>query len=40
MLNFFNINFNSNRNKLLSSAYRCGNDIAVLNKFEANGLSI
>ena len=37
-LNLFNINFNNNDNKFLSLAYR--NDVAVLNKFDANGVSI
>ena len=40
MLNLFNINFNKNENKFLSLAYVCGNDNAVLNKFDANGVSI
>ena len=39
-LNVFNINFNNNENKFLSLAYGCKNDIAVLNKFDANGVSI
>ena len=33
-LNFFNINFNNNKNKLLSFAYGCRN-VALLNKFNA-----
>ena len=40
MLNLFNINLNKNENKFLSLAYGCGNDNAVLNKFDANGVSI
>ena len=39
-LNLFNINFNNNKNKLLSLAYGCRNDVAVLDKFGANGISI
>ena len=38
--NVFNINFNNNENKFLSIPYGCRNDEAVLNKFDANGLSI
>ena len=40
MLNLFNINVNNNGNQFLSLAYRCRNDVAVLNKFDANGVSI
>ena len=39
-LNVFNIKFNSNENKFLSLAYRCRNDVALLNKFDGNGVSI
>ena len=39
-LNLFNINFNNNENKLLSLPYGRRNDVAVLNKFYANGVSI
>ena len=39
-LNLFNINFNNNKNKLLILAYLFRNDVAVLNKFDANGISI
>ena len=39
-LNVFNINFNNNGNTFLSSAYDCRNDVVVLNKFDANGVSI
>ena len=38
-LNLFNINFNKNKNKLLSLPYGRRNDVAVLNKFDANGVS-
>ena len=38
-LNLFNINFNKNENKLLSLPYGRRNDVAVLNKFDANGVS-
>ena len=38
--NFFNINFNNNENIFLSLAYGCRNDVALLNKFDANGVSI
>ena len=37
-IEFFRINFNGNVNKLLSNkslSYRCGNDVAVLDKFDA-----
>ena len=37
-LNFLNINFNNNENKVLSFAYVCRNN--VLGKFDANGVSI
>ena len=37
--NFFNINFNSNENTFLSLAYGCTNDVALLNKFDAEYLS-
>ena len=39
-LNLFNISFNNNENKFLSLAYGCRNDVAVLNKFDVNGVSI
>ena len=39
-LNFFNINFNNNEDKILSLAYGCRNDVASLKKFYANGLSV
>ena len=39
-MNFFNINFNNNENKLLSLAHGCRTDVAVLNKFNANEVSI
>ena len=39
-MNVFNIKFNSNENKFLSLAYGCRNHVAVLNKFDANGVSI
>ena len=39
-LNVFNFNFNNNENKFLSLAYVCRNDLAVLKKFDANGVSI
>ena len=35
-----NINFNNNENKFLHWAYSCRNDVAVLNKFDANRVSI
>ena len=38
--NLFNINFNNSENKFLSLAYRCRNDVALLNKFDGNGVSI
>ena len=39
-LNLFNINFNSNENEFLNLAYGCRDDAAVLNEFDANGVSI
>ena len=39
-LNFFNINFNNDENKFLSLAYGCRNDVAILDKFNTNGVSI
>ena len=38
-LNFFNIDFNNYHNKYLSLAYCYRNDVALLEKFEANGVS-
>ena len=40
MLNLSDINFNKNENKFLSLSYRYRKDIAVLNKFDTNRLSI
>ena len=40
ILSFFNINFNSNENKFLSSPYGYRNDVALLNEFDANEVSI
>ena len=34
------LNFYNNKNKFYSLAYGCGNDIAILNKFDANEVSI
>ena len=39
-LNLFNINFNNNENKFLTLAHGCRSDVAVLNEFNANGVSI
>ena len=39
-LNLFDINFNNNKNKFLSLAYECRKDVAVSNKFDANGVSV
>ena len=39
-LNFFNIDLNNNENRFLSVAYGYRNDVAVLNKFDATGVSI
>ena len=39
-LNLFSIIFNNNENKFLSLAHKYGNDVAVLNKFDANGVSM
>ena len=38
--NVFNINFNKNKNKFLSLAYWCRNDVVLLDKFDANGVPI
>ena len=40
MLNLFNINFNNNETRFLKLAYRRRNDVVVLNKFNANGVSM
>ena len=39
-LNFFNITFNKNEDKLLSLAYGCRNNVAILDKVDANGVPI
>ena len=39
-LNLLNIIFNNNKDKVLSVANECRKDVAVLNKFYANGVSI
>ena len=39
-LRFFNINFNNSEDKFLSFAYGCRNNLAVLDKFDTNGVSI
>ena len=39
-LNFFNINFNSSEDEFLNLAYRCRNNVVVLDKFDTNGFSI
>ena len=36
----FSINFNNNMNKFLSLAYGCRNNVAILDKFDVNGVSI
>ena len=38
--NFFNINFNNSEDKFLSLAYGCRSNVAVLDKFDTNGVSI
>ena len=40
MLNLFNLNLNNKENKVLSLGYGCRNDVAVLDKFDVNGVSI
>ena len=40
ILNFCNIHFNNNHNQFLSLAYGCRNEVAVVDKFDANGVSI
>ena len=40
MLNFFNINFNNSEDTFLSLVYGCRNNVAVLDKFHTNGVSI
>ena len=37
---FFNVNFNNNENNFLGLAYRRKNDVAILNNFDSNGVSI
>ena len=39
MLNLFNIDFNNNETKFSSLACGCKNDVAVLDKFDTNGVS-
>ena len=39
-MNFFDVDFANNENNIFSFVYRFRNDVAVLNKFNANGLSI
>ena len=39
-LNFFNTYFNNNQNEFLSLAYGCRNEVAVVDKFDTNGVSI
>ena len=39
-LNFFNLNFNNNEDKFLSSVYGYRDNVAVLDKFDANVASI
>ena len=39
-LNFFNLNFNNSEDKFLSLAYEYRNNVAVLDKFDGNGVSI
>ena len=36
----FNMNFNNNNDKLLSLAYECQDDIAIIRKFYSNVISI
>ena len=39
-LKFFNINFNNNENEFLSLAYGRRNNVAVLVRFDANGVAV
>ena len=39
-LNFFNIKFNKSKNIFLGLAYGCKNGVHVLDKFDANTVSI
>ena len=39
-LTFFNINFNENECKFLILAYGCQNNVAILQKIDASGVSI
>ena len=39
-LSFFSFNSNNDENKFLSLAYERRNDIAVLDKFDANGVCL
>ena len=39
-LSLLNSNFNKNEHKFLSLTYGCRNNIAILDKFDANGVSI
>ena len=40
LLMFFNIKFINNENKSLDLDWKCRNDIAVFDKFDANGVSV
>ena len=40
ILNFLNINFNNSENKFLSLVYECRSNVAILDKFDANGVFI
>ena len=40
ILNFLNINFNNSEHKFLSLVYECRSNVAILDKFDANGVFI
>ena len=39
-LKLFSINFKNNISKFLNLAYGCRNNVAILNKFDVNGVSV
>ena len=39
-MNFFSIDFNDNENHFWALSQRCRNGVAVLDQFDANGISI
>ena len=40
ILTFFNFDFNNKENKFSNLAYRCRNNVAILDEFDANGVCL